>query len=234
MGTDIPKPLVEVSGQPMVLHLLESIEVSGIDKRPILVVSPEGLSHFGALCEHMDCEYAVQEQQLGTGHAVLAARDAAGSAGNIIVLYGDHPFITSDLLEQLVELRKANSAPIAMLTTKVPNYDKDYAQFLHWGRIVRDGAGQMAATREYKDATEAERAITEVNPGIYAFEAQWLWDHLGDLDNENVSGEFYLTDLIEIAIAEGSGVVTSLVTNPFEVMGINSPEELERAERIMG
>lgn len=234
MGTDIPKPLVEVSGQPMVIHLLESIEVSGVDKKPILVVSPEGLSHFGNTCEHMDCEYAVQEEQLGTGHAVLSAREAAGSADNIVVLYGDHPFITAELLEQLVELRKGHSAPIAMLTTKVPNYDKDYAQFLHWGRIVRDELGQVAATREYKDATEAERAITEVNPGIYSFEAQWLWDHLGDLGNENASREYYLTELIEMAIDEGSGVVTGLVSNPFEVMGINSPEELERAERIMG
>ncbi len=234
MGADMPKPLVEVSGQPMVLHLLESIEVSGIDKKPILVVSPEGLPHFGNICEHMECEYAVQEEQLGTGHAVLSARELVGGTKNVIVLYGDHPFITSEILEQLLELRMAHAAPVAMLTTKVPNFNKDYEQFLHWGRIIRSKAGSVIATREYKDATEEERGIHEVNPGIYSFDAQWLWDHLADLENKNASGEYYLTDLIEMAIAEGSGVVTASVANPFEVMGINSPEELERAERIMG
>ena len=234
MGADIPKPLVEVSGQPMVIHLLESIEVAGIDPNPILVVSPDGLSHFGTFCEHVDCEYAIQEEQLGTGHAVLAAREVAGQADTIVVLYGDHPFIGSELIDQLVVLRKSHPAPIAMLTTKVPGFTKDYQHFMHWGRIIRDEIGNMVASREYKDATEKERAILEVNPGLYAFDAQWLWDHLADLENENASKEYYLTDLVEMAIEEGSGVVTELVENPFEVMGINTAEELERAERIMG
>lgn len=233
MGADVPKPLVEVSGRPMVHHLLESIVESEIDEKPILVVSPEGLSHFGNTCADERCEYAIQEEQLGTGHAVLAAREAAKDAEEVIVLYGDHPFITPESMHALKEARSANER-IAMLTVKLKDFKKDNEQFLHWGRVLRNQVGEVAAIREYKDATEEEKEVKEVNPGIYAFDAQWLWDHLEDLGNENASGEYYLTSLIEMAREEGDGIATAPVENPFEVMGINTPEELERAEKLMG
>ena len=96
MGSDIPKPLVEIAGRPMVRHLLDSVADSEIDERPIIVVAPDNLTQFNEICSDRDCDYTVQDEQLGTGHAVMSARDAASTAENILVLYGDHPFISRD------------------------------------------------------------------------------------------------------------------------------------------
>lgn len=234
MGAEVPKPLVEVSGRPMIHHLLESIEDSNIDSQPIIVVSPDGLEHFGNICQDNRCEYAIQEEQLGTGHAVESSLEQIGDADSVIVLYGDHPFISADILAKLVELHQENDVAVSMLTTKVPSFKKDYSHFEKWGRIVRGNSGMIEAIKEFKDSTEEEKLITEINPGIYLFDRIWLADHLAEVSNDNASKEYYLTDLIKMAIDEGSGVATSKVENPFEVMGINTPEELERAERIMG
>ncbi len=234
MNADVPKPLVEVSGRPMIVHLLDSIHESEIDDKPILVVAPEHVETYDNLCSHKGCEYTVQEEQLGTGHAVMSAEAAANGAESVIVLYGDHPFISAEVLSKLQSLHAENEAVISMLTAKLPNFDGDYENFLHWGRIIRDSVGSVKATREYKEASEEERKITEVNPGIYMFNTEWLWSHLSELGNENASGEYYLTELMEMAIDEGEEIVTATVDNPFEVMGINTPEELKRAERIMG
>ncbi len=234
MGADVPKPLVEVSGRSMIMHLLDAVHESKVDERPILVVAPDSVETFNDLCENHGCEYAVQEKQLGTGHAVGAARERANTSESVIVLYGDHPFITAEVLEQLQELHAEGNSVVSMLTAKVKNFKKDNEGFLHWGRIIRDEVGVLVATREYKDATEEEREIKEINPGIYMFDSEWLWDHLSELKNENASEEYYITDLVEMAIEEGEHVATAVVDNPFIVMGINTPEELERAERLMG
>jgi bifunctional UDP-N-acetylglucosamine pyrophosphorylase/glucosamine-1-phosphate N-acetyltransferase len=234
MGMDVPKPLVEVSGQPMVHHLIENVQESGLDDQPVLVIAPDGVEDFGDTCADKGCQFAIQQQQLGTGDAVRAAKDIAHEADSIIVLYGDHPFISADALLQLKELHATSSSVLSMLTTKVPNYKKDYENFSKWGRILRNNLGTVDAIREYKDATEEERDVTEVNPGIYMFDAEWLWEHLDDLSNNNASGEYYITDLAEIAMEEGHEIATAIAENPFEVMGVNTPEELECAERLMG
>ena len=104
---------------------------------------------------------------------------------------------------------------------------------MSWGRIVRDASGRIVKNQEAKDATEEEKEIKELNPGIYAFDAAWLWEHLPELQNKNASGEYYLTDLIGMAIEEGEDVATA-PADPFEVIGINTPEELARAEKLLG
>lgn len=233
MGADVPKPLVEVAGRPMIEHLLESIEESGIDERPIVVVSPDSIEHFGTVCRDKRCEYAVQEEQLGTGHAAMSAREAANGAERVIVLNGDHPFISQELLESLAALFDEQKPSIAMATTKVPNFKDDYSMFERWGRIVRDEVGRVMAIREAKDASEEELEIKELNTNIYLFDADWLWDHLPEIQDKNASKEYYITDLVEIAIEEGADVVT-VQAEPFEVMGINTPDDLERAERLLG
>ncbi|MFH1631833.1 MAG: NTP transferase domain-containing protein [bacterium] len=233
MGAEVPKALVEIAGRPMLEHLLDSIRDSEVDARPILVVAPDSLEHFHKICPDRDCEYVMQEEQLGTGHATGMAQEAANGAEAVIVLYGDHPFISEDVIRQLSDMHAEGQAMIAMITTKVPNFKGDYAAFKGWGRIIRDELGAVQAIREAKDATEEELKITEVNPSLYAFNAQWLWEHLPEVKNKNASGEYYLTDLVEMAIDEGAEVITA-PAEPFEVIGVNSPEELEIAERLIG
>lgn len=233
MGAEVPKPLVEIAGRPIIEHLLDSVRDSGIDERPILVVAPDSVDIFQKVCRDQQCDYAVQQAQLGTGDAVKSAEAAAGGAENIIVLYGDHPFIGAEALEQLESLHKEHGAMISMLTTKVPNFKKDYAGFQRWGRILRDDTGHVTDIREAKDATDEELEIKELNPALYMFNAEWMWEHLPELQNNNASEEYYLTDLIAMAIEEGNDVVTA-PADPFEVIGINTPEELEVAEKVMG
>ncbi len=229
MGADIPKPLVEIAGRPMVEHLLDSVRDSGVDQNPILVVAPDATELFGELCRGQSCEYVVQEEQLGTGDAVKAAESACGDAEHVIVLYGDHPFISEELMEQLQSTHKAGDAVITMVTTKVPNFSKEHKVFERWGRIKRDESMKVLEIVEAKDADEEILSIKELNSGIYAFDGEWLWEHLPQLQNKNASGEYYLTDLVEMAIEEGLEVST-IDAKPFEVIGINTKEELQMAE----
>lgn len=231
MKSDIPKPLISVAGEPMVTRLIRSVKASGVDAKPIVVVGSWSEALFReALGDSVD--YAVQTEQLGTGHAVRAAKEVVGSADRIIVLYGDHPFLRPEVIKGLSDLQSANSGSVAMLTAKVPNFDGDFQTFIKWGRILRSDDGKVTAIREAKDATPAELAVTEVNPAIFAFPATWAWEKLETLKNENASGEYYLTDLIGAAMSSGVPIVTA-PAEPFDVIGINSPEELVRAESMV-
>lgn len=230
MGSEIPKPLLSIAGRPMVAHLLDSVIASGVDARPIVVVAPDCVELFkNALDDH--CDFAVQTEQLGTGHAVLMAKDAVGDAERVVILYGDHPFISARTLRELVTLHDATPSAVAMLTSIVPNFKKPYDAFRGWARIIRDESAEVIAIREAKDCSDDELGLREVNPGIYAFPAAWMWEHLPHVGKRNASGEYYLTELFTIAFAEGKRVVTA-DADALDVMGVNTPDELRRAEEV--
>ncbi len=231
MKSDLPKPLIKVAGEPMVTRLIRSVKASGIDQRPVVVIGAWSESAFRAeLGDTVD--YAIQTEQLGTGHALRCAKEAVGEADVVIVLYGDHPFIGAEVIRKLSELQSQNPSSVAMLTATVPSFDGDYQTFIKWGRVLRDTDGKVVAIREYKDASPSELTVTEVNPSILAFPAVWAFQHLDALKNENASGEYYLTDLIGTAMTERIHIVT-FSANPLDVIGINSPEELARAESMI-
>ena len=233
MGADVPKPLVEIAGRPMVEHLIDSVHESGIDESPILVVAPDSLEQFRSICREDRCEFAIQEEQLGTGHATMSARESANGADRIMVLNGDHPFFTPELLQQVIDTHKEAQAMMTIVTTKVPNFKGDHSLFTSWGRIIRDDVHRVVTIREFKDATDEEKEIKELNAGAYLFDAEWLWDHLPEIENKNASGEYYIVDLVAMAVEEGSNVATTQA-EPMEVVGINTKEELERAEALLG
>lgn len=232
MESAIPKPLIEIAGRPMVEHLIDSIIDSEIDRRPILVIAPDNIEQFRDVLGDK-CEYILQQEQLGTGDAVRSAENAFSDADCVMVFYGDHPFLTSEKMLELQELHKESDAVISMVTTTVKEFEGKFAGLERWGRIIRDEVHRVIAIREAKDATEAELKIREVNPALFAFDKQWLVDHLPQLSNKNASGEYYLTDLIEMAIEQGEEIAT-ILAEPLEVIGINTKQELETAEQFMG
>lgn len=228
MKSDVPKPLIPVAGEPMVTRLVRSVKESGVDEKPIVVVGAWSEALFReALKDSVD--YAVQHEQLGTGHALMVAKESAGDATRIIVLYGDHPFLPASVIAGLVHIAAEHENAVAMLTATLPNFDGEFATFAKWGRVLRGADNEVAAIREAKDASAEELETREVSPGMYAFPAPWVWLQESRLRSENAAHEFYINDLIDLALAQGMHIVTS-PARPLDVIGVNTPDELARAE----
>lgn len=229
MGGNMPKVLLPLRGKPLIRHLLDSVEQLPWSGKPIVVV---GFRH--TLVEESlgkDYIYVLQEKQLGTGHAVMCAEPEL-STENVLVLYGDMPFISADSLRKLVRVHTAGKAKLSMFTTVVPEPVGPYDSLLSFGRILRDEFGNVIAIREFKDATANERLVREVNPGIYIFNTSWLKDHSFQIQKNNTQAEYYLTDMVELAIADGAKI-ESLHISPKQVLGINTPEDLRVAEKVI-
>lgn len=225
----MPKVLIPLHNKPVIKLLLEEVLKVDADAKPIIVV---GYMHELVEQELGDaCDYALQSEQLGTGHAVLCARPKV-IAENFIVLNGDMPFITSASLQKLIDAHERSNAKISMFTVTLPNFDGVNDHFNSFGRIIRNSEGDIQKIQEYKDCTEDQRKITEVNTGEYMFNSEWLWPHLKKIKNHNAQGEIYLTDIIEIAIKDGQKI-ESLSIAPEEVYGINTPEHLAHAKTLI-
>src|SRR3989339_35014 len=221
MQQSLPKALTPIGGKPILQYLYESVNASGVDGVPVVVVGPEQPQ----LCKGWNgiCEYVVQEQQLGTAHAVNVCRHTVDDAEALIVLYGDHPFVSPQTLRNLANLHQKNHSFVSIMTTTVPSFDI-WPLYFHWGRVMRDSQGFVKAIREYKDATESERMITEVNPALYCFDTAWLWENIDHIKNVNANREYYLTDLVERAVSQGHEIATMSIP-PEEAVGINTQEE---------
>jgi bifunctional UDP-N-acetylglucosamine pyrophosphorylase / glucosamine-1-phosphate N-acetyltransferase len=231
MKSDSPKVLIEAKGKALIEHLLNNIEPACA--RPTIVVGYKGeevIAHLGA----DRYEYVWQKEQLGTGHAVAAAKANLSGKNfeSIVVLYGDHPRVTATTVSTLIEARIKNDATIGMGTIVIPNYEGDYKLFDRFSRVLRDEKGEVIGSVEFKDASDLEREITEVNPSYYCFDAEWLWNNIDSLENRNASGEYYLPDLVKRAFDQAKKVV-AVPVDPVEGMGANTPEELEIISRYL-
>jgi bifunctional UDP-N-acetylglucosamine pyrophosphorylase/glucosamine-1-phosphate N-acetyltransferase len=220
-----PKVLHHVAGQPLIEHVLAC--AAAIHPRTVTVVvgyQAEALTV--ALAGHQNLTFVVQEPQLGTAHALMTTERAlAGQTGLVVLLSGDVPLLTADTLRRLVE-RHRTSGAAATVVTAVLDEPRGY------GRIVRTGE-QIARIVEEKDASPAERAIREINSGIYAFSIEGLFDAMRSIAAQNVQNEYYLPDLVAIFRRRGSIVETVTASNPDEVRGINSRIELAAVSRIV-
>lgn len=234
MGADVPKVLLPLGDRPVISRLLEEVRDVPQDTKPIIV--------FGFMKELVQETlgdqyiYVQQFDQRGTAHAVLSAKSAV-TAENFIVLYGDMPFTTKESLEKLIELHNSVSAlgepvKVSMFTCTLPSFDGDNEVFQGYGRIIRDENGDIVKIQENKDCSEEQKQITEVNPGIYMFNSKWVWSKLEAIDSTNAQSEFYLTDIVELAIKDGQQI-QSLPIAPDEVYGINTPEHLLHAKTLI-
>jgi len=227
MRAEVPKVLVTIKGKPMLEYLVKSVINSGIDKTPIIIVSHDNESLIKKALADYPCQYAVQDKQLGTGHALSCAKELVGNTDYLICFYGDHPFVNAATIKKLAE---GNNGPISMMTVILPDFEDWRAGFYHWGRLIRID-GQVKAITEFKDADEATKKIMEVNPGFYCFDNKWLWENIDKLKNENAQREYYLTDLVKLAFEQGLNINTFPIKAE-EAIGINTKEELERAEKL--
>ena len=230
MQSDLPKVLVPLHGKPLVQHVLDAVAASGVCESPILIVGQKKELVMETL--GTGNRYVTQEEQLGTGHAVLSAAGMLeGKAENILVLNSDVPFIKPRSIHMLAEMGENSMAAVTMATVRVPDFDEWRAGFYDFGRIIRNKSGDIVKIVEKKDATEEELRITEVNSGSFCFKADWLWKHLRELKNENSQAEYYLTDLVAMACAEGADIA-SIPIEPREAMGVNTKEHLELLHKI--
>jgi UDP-N-acetylglucosamine diphosphorylase/glucosamine-1-phosphate N-acetyltransferase len=173
------------------------------------------------------CIFVEQKPQLGTGHAVLQAKDVlAGYKGLTVILCGDVPLLKATTIKALVDNHLAAGAVVSVLTT-IPPPPHAY------GRIVKDDKGNVLKIVEHKDATKDEKKIGEINTGIYCVDTQFLFSALAKITNNNQQNEYYLTDIVEIACREGVTVKSFIASDYIEVMGINTVEELSRAEKYL-
>jgi bifunctional UDP-N-acetylglucosamine pyrophosphorylase/glucosamine-1-phosphate N-acetyltransferase len=219
------KVLHELGGRPLLHYPLLALRALA-PARVVLVVGHQAdlVRAAAAGVETPGLEAALQAEQRGTGHAVLCAFEAlAGFEGDVIVLYGDVPMIRSDTLQALVAAHRRDAAALTLLTLH-------FADPTGYGRIVRDGDGRVQRIVEERDATPAERAITEINPGFYCIRSEVLGPLLGRLQPNNAQGELYLTDVVGMAATGGLRVSTVPVADAGEVAGINTRAELADME----
>jgi len=221
MKSRTPKLLHPLCGRPMVSYIVDAAhQVTG--GRPLVVTSPATAAVREALGDGVD--YALQAEPRGTGDAVRAAVEALpGDVEEILVLTGDVPLLEPELLNELLEERRLDQAAIALIAV-------DAVEPGDLGRVVRDDAGTVDRIVERKDATDDELAVTEINSGLYVFDAAWLRGRIGSLKPSPKTGELYLTELVELAREDGRLVVALTVEDDGRLLGINDRAELAQAE----
>jgi len=220
MRSALPKVLHRLAGQSLVEHVIHTAQQLGADR--IHVVYGHGGEQVPETLRHLPVKWAKQEPQLGTGHAVQQAMPAV-TGDLVLVLYGDVPLTRLNTLRALVDAARGGSLAVLTAVLKDPT---------GYGRIIRDPAGRVVRIVEQKDASAAEKAICEVNTGILAAPAGKMRNWLSRLRNENAQKEYYLTDILGMAVSEGDTVTVAQPDDEWEILGVNSKKQLSELERI--
>ncbi|CAG1066516.1 bifunctional UDP-N-acetylglucosamine pyrophosphorylase / Glucosamine-1-phosphate N-acetyltransferase [uncultured bacterium] len=226
MKSEKPKVLHEIAGKPMLFYPVNLLKKSGAGK--IVLVVGFGSEAVVKAFSDPAVSFVVQEEQLGTGHAVMCAlKELRGFPGDVLVLSGDVPLIREETVKSLLELhRKGGKAAISLVTTDVEDPTG-------YGRIVRDAEGAVTRIVEEKDCSPLQKKIQEVNTGVYLFSAEFLHSNIKKLGKENAQGEYYLPDLIHLAVEGGLRVDSVSIADATEVMGVNNRVELAKAAEFM-
>ena len=225
MKSDLAKVLHPLCGLPMLTYPIAAARTEGSER--IVVVIGHQAGRIREEFRDQGLIFAEQQEQLGTGHAVLQAAEAfRDHDGTIVILCGDVPLIRPETVRSLYDRHRMEGATVTVLTT-IPEDPAGY------GRVVKADGGRVVRIVEEKDASPEEKMIREINTGIYCVESRFLFKAVAGLGNRNAQGEYYLTDIVEISCNNGLRASSSTASDPVEVMGINTPEDLERASRRM-
>jgi bifunctional UDP-N-acetylglucosamine pyrophosphorylase / glucosamine-1-phosphate N-acetyltransferase len=220
MKSSLPKVLHRIAGKPMLHHVMDTARQLGAER--IHGVIGHGADQVREITPAENVQWAMQEQQLGTGHAVAQALPNLPDDASVLILYGDVPLTRRETLEELVS--RVSDQSIGLLTVTLDNPDG-------YGRILRDNQGKVTAIVEQKDATDQQKTINEVNTGILAVSAGHLKAWLPQLSNANAQGEYYLTDIIAMAADQGIAVEVAQPETEYEVQGVNNRLQLAGLER---
>ncbi len=231
MKTDLPKALTLFKGKPFLKHILDTIESLHLPTPPIIVVGHKKENIFEALGEGHN--YIEQKELLGTGHAVNSTKEhLSKDTDTVLVISADQPLISKETLLTLIKKHTEENAVLTLATAPLPDFINWRENLKTFGRIVRDENNKLLKVVEYKDASEEEKEITEVNPAIYAFDNSWLWNNIDKLKNENSQKEYYLTDLIQLAVDQNLKIETTHLSNILESLQPNSLEEVKTLEDL--
>lgn len=226
MKSAVSKVVHPLVGRPLIEHVIRT--TTDLDVATTTVVVGHGAEDVrAALAGYPSVDFVVQSPQLGTGHALLQAQSLlTDRQGTVLLLYGDVPLLTTSTLQQLIDRHRASRATLTVLTASL-------ADPYGYGRIVRDDSGRIERIVEERDASEAERALREVNSGIYALELDGLLDDLRNLATDNSQGEYYLTDLVSTNYRRGRRVETLCIEDSTELRGVNTRVDLAELGRVL-
>ena len=225
MGGIYPKAIIKLRKKPIITYIIDNLQKTPVSDIIVVIGFKGEMVH--EVLKRYNLKYAVQNEQLGTGHAVKIAIDSYPDiTGDILVMCGDTPFIQPETIQNLNRYHKSENAGITILTTILENPDK-------YGRIIRNDEGDIEAIVEFKDATESERKIKEINSGLYIFDSDILLQFLPMLNANNVQKEYYLTDIVRLAMENGYKVSGYICPDPIEISGINSPDDFKNAEKYI-
>ena len=226
MQSELPKVLHPANGHPLIEYVLDTALL--LDPETIVLI----VGHQAELVKKAVAGYrvttALQEPQLGTGHAIMQAEAHLGNfEGEVLILSGDAPLVKASTLKKLIAFHRSANATATVLTAEL----SDPAGY---GRVIRvEQSDSVLKIVEHKDATEEERAVREINSGVYAFNAALLFKALRQIGTNNAQKEYYLTDVFGICFQSGKKVCAFRTDNPDEILGINTPEQLIEAERLL-
>lgn len=224
MKSKLYKVLHPILGLSMIEHVMRAVEGSQVDQI-VTIVGHGAEAVQGLLGDRSD--YAIQAEQLGTGHAVLQAKNLMDKqVGSCLVICGDTPLLTAETLEALFDYHEAEDAKATILTAQVDN-PKGY------GRVIRQADGHVSHIVEDKDANSEEKQVKEINTGTYIFDNQLLFELLGQVKNDNAQGEYYLPDVIGLLKERGEKILAHVMENPEEAIGVNDRVALAEAGRLM-
>ncbi|HWR02343.1 MAG TPA: sugar phosphate nucleotidyltransferase [Chlorobaculum sp.] len=226
MNSDLPKVLHEANGRPVVDYVIEKSQ--SLDPEAIVLVVGHQADKVRQATAMFPVSYALQQPQLGTGHAVMQAEPFLKDFdGEIIILSGDAPLFRTHTLKELLAFHRSRKASATVLTAEMEDPTG-------YGRVIRNsGTEEVLRIVEQKDASLEEKAVTEINSGVYVFDAGKLFSALHGITNNNAQQEYYLTDVFGICFGKGEKVCAFKVSDPNEIRGINTPEQLKEAELLL-
>ncbi|NTW51446.1 MAG: NTP transferase domain-containing protein [Chlorobiaceae bacterium] len=226
MNSDLPKVLHPANSRPLVEYVIEKSR--SLDPETIVLIIGHQAEMVRQATARFAVAYALQQPQLGTGHAVMQAEPILKDFnGDVIILSGDAPLFTTRTLKELLAFHRSSKAVATVLTAEMEDPTG-------YGRVIRNNGGEeVLRIVEQKDASDQEKAVTEINSGVYVFDSRELFSALNGITNKNAQQEYYLTDVFGICFGKGKKVCAFKVADPNEIRGINTPEQLREAELLL-